>query len=143
MRFGRSTNGLAIFLSSCFILLYLNTTLTSNSTIAATTPTPSPSNTSDNKPNDSSSNPLLPLSNNLNLNTQGAVTENVQSGFDIQQGLPLSKTIGIYDLPKNIVLTDDFGDNNKIPIRAFFSDGLISFKTTPLVNSSFYSNNQY
>ncbi|WP_458744604.1 hypothetical protein [Candidatus Nitrosocosmicus sp. T] len=43
----------------------------------------------------------------------------------IQQGLPLSRTIGIYELPKNIRLTDEFG-NNKIPIRAFFSEGLIT-----------------
>jgi hypothetical protein len=76
----------------------------------------------------------LPLSNNGNPNTQSAATENVQSGFDIQQGLPLSKTVGIYDLPKNIVLTDDFGENNKMPIRAFFSEGLITQLEKPSAN---------
>ena len=69
-----------------------------------------------------SSNLALPLGNNPNSGIQHTTTNNKngQSGFDIQQGLPLSKTIGIYDLPKNIILTDDFGKNNKIPILSLF-----------------------
>ncbi|MDN5846715.1 MAG: hypothetical protein L0H53_10630 [Candidatus Nitrosocosmicus sp.] len=84
------------------------------------------SSSTDNNNIVNSSNPALPLGNNPNSGTQATTTtttttnKNGQSGFDVQQGLPLSKTIGIYDLPKNIVLTDDFGKNNKIPIRAFF-----------------------
>ena len=106
--------------------------MTSNSTMATTTISSS-SNISDNDLNNSSNSPL-PLSNNLNPSTESPTTENVQSGFNIQQGLPLSKTIGIYDLPKNIVLTDDFGKNNKIPIREFFSEGLITQLEKPSIN---------
>jgi hypothetical protein len=82
----------------------------------------------------SSSNSPLPLSNSPNSNTENTINKNVQPSFDVQQGLPLSKTIGIYDLPKNIILTDDFGKNNKIPIRAFFSEGLITQLEKPSVN---------
>ena len=41
----------------------------------------------------------------------------------IQQGLPLSRTIGIYDLPKNIRLTNDFGKIIKFQLEHFFSEG--------------------
>ncbi len=104
--------------------------MTPISTVVATTS--SSSNTGDNNLKINSS--LLPLSNNPNPSTESAANENVQSGFDVQQGLPLSKTIGIYDLPKNIILIDDFGKNNKIPIRAFFSEGLITQLEKPSIN---------
>ena len=79
----------------------------------------SSSNSTDNNLSSNSNSPL-PLSNSPNSNTENGANKNVQPSFDVQQGLPLSKTIGIYDLPKNIILTDDFGKNNKIAIRAFF-----------------------
>jgi hypothetical protein len=50
----------------------------------------------------------LPLDNNPDSNVQDNAT-NIQPKFNIQEGLPLSKTVGIYDLPKNIILTDDTG----------------------------------
>ncbi|WP_195907431.1 hypothetical protein [Candidatus Nitrosocosmicus sp. SS] len=95
------------------------------------------STTTNNNLNNSSSsgnNSPLPLNNISNLSTQSLPNQDTQSDFDVQQGLPLSRTIGIYDLPKNIVLTDDNGKNNKIPIRAFFSEGLITQLEKPSVN---------
>ncbi len=134
MRFGCSTNGLSMFFVSCFllVLLYLYSMGSSFITVATTTSS-SPINTNDGNLNSSVGSPL-PLSNNPNSSRGSTATENVQSSFDINQGLPLSKTVGIYDLPKNIVLTDDFGENNKIPIRAFFSEGLITQLEKPSAN---------
>ncbi len=105
--------------------------MASINTVATTTS--GSSNTSNNNLNNSN-NSLLPLSNNFDPNTKSTATENVQSSFDVQQGLPLSRTIGIYDLPKNIILTDDRGENNKVPIRAFFSEGLITQLEKPSIN---------
>ena len=95
--------------------------MSSSSSLNTVSASPFSSSTDNNIVN--SSNLALPLGNTPNSGIQDTTTNNKngQSGFDIQQGLPLSKTIGIYDLPKNIILTDDFGKNNKIPIRAFFS----------------------
>ncbi|CAN5863353.1 hypothetical protein BH23THE1_BH23THE1_24880 [soil metagenome] len=93
------------------------------------------SSSTDNNNVANSSNSGLPLGNNPNSGTQDTTTNhNGQSGFDIQQGLPLSNTIGTYDLPKNMILTDDFGKGNKIPIRAFFSEGLITQLEKPSIN---------
>ena len=127
-----STNGVVILLSSCFLLLllFLNTSVTSYGTVSTII---SSSNSTDNSLSSNSNSPL-PLSNSPNSNTENAANKNAQPSFDAQQGLPLSKTIGIYDLPKNIILTDDFGKNNKIPIRAFFSEGLITQLEKPSVN---------
>ena len=120
-----------MLLSSCFLLLlFLNTSVASYGTVSTIV---SSSNSTDNNLSSNSNSPL-PLSNSPNSNTENAVNKNVQPNFDVQQGLPLSKTIGIYDLPKNIILTDDFGKNNKIPIRAFFSEGLITQLEKPSVN---------
>ncbi|WP_458719755.1 hypothetical protein [Candidatus Nitrosocosmicus sp. R] len=108
--------------------------MSSSSSLNTVSASPFSSSTDNNIVN--SSNLALPLGNNPNSGIQDTTTNNKngQSGFDIQQGLPLSKTIGIYDLPKNIILTDDFGKNNKIPIRAFFSEGLITQLEKPSVN---------
>jgi hypothetical protein len=104
----------------------------SSFTTVATTSSPA-INTNVSNPNSNTNSPL-PLNDNPNPSTGSTASENVQSDFDINQGLPLSKTIGIYDLPKNIILTDDFGKNNKIPIRAFFSEGLITQLEKPSID---------
>ena len=131
MNYAYSTKGVVILLSSCFLLLlFLNTSVPSYGTVSTTV---SSSNSTDNNLSSNSNSPL-PLSNSPNSNTENAANKDVQPSFDVQQGLPLSKTIGIYDLPKNIILTDDFGKNNKIPIRAFFSEGLITQLEKPSVN---------
>lgn len=131
MNYAYSTKGVVILLSSCFLLLlFLNTSVPSYGTVSTTV---SSSNSTDNNLSSNSNSPL-PLSNSPNSNTENGANKNVQPSFDVQQGLPLSKTIGIYDLPKNIILTDDFGKNNKIPIRAFFSEGLITQLEKPSVN---------
>ena len=108
--------------------------MSSSSSLNTVSASPFSSSTDNNIVN--SSNLALALGNNPNSGIQDTTTNNKngQSGFDIQQGLPLSRTIGIYDLPKNIILTDDFGKNNKIPIRAFFSEGLITQLEKPSVN---------
>ncbi len=128
------TGFLAVFLVIFSLLLYL--TLPTSSSSSLNTASASPfSSSSDNNNIANSSNSGLPLGNNPSSGIQDTTTNNNgQSGFDIQQGLPLSKTIGIYDLPKNIVLTDDFSKNNKIPIRAFFSEGLITQLEKPSIN---------
>lgn len=128
------TGFLAVFLVIFSLLLYLTIPTSSSSSLNTVSASPFSSST-DNNNIANSSNSGLPLGNNPDSGIQDTTTNNKgQSGFDIQQGLPLSKTIGIYDLPKNIVLTDDFGKNNKIPIRAFFSEGLITQLEKPSID---------